>query len=94
MSAEIIEFLKNIIPTIVAILVAYFGLKGRIDTIEMRLDNKKILIEKQSIRIEKLEDHKENNTKNFQELIHSLDKLNTNIISLEKRLDKSENKLK
>ena len=87
MSIEIIEFLKSIIPTIVAVLVAYFGLKGRIDQLEFRLDNKKIRIDKLELRVDKLEDQRENNTKNFQELIHSIDTLNNNLVNLEKRLE-------
>lgn len=87
---DIIEILKNAIPATIMICGLYYTLQGRISVLELRLDNKKARIDKLEARIDKLEDQKENNTKNFQELIHSIDKLNNNFVNLEKRLDKSD----
>ena len=82
---DIVEALKNIVCTIILIVVAYFTQKGRIDKIELRLDNKKA-------RLDKLESQNEIDTKSFQDLTRSIDRLNFHFENLEKRLDKSETK--
>ena len=61
-----------------------------ITAIKLRLDAKKARLDKLELRIERLEVQRELNNKNLQDLIHTIDKLNINIVNLEKRLDFAE----
>ncbi len=80
-----IEMLKNIIPTVVLLCGLYYTIEGRLNVIELRLNAKKI-------RIEKLESQSEINIKTFQDLTRSIDKLNFHFENQEKRLVKAETK--
>lgn len=78
---DIIEIIKVIVPALIGVIGCYFALKGAIETNRKEIADLTTSAEK---RLDKLESQKEVDTKSFQDLIRSIDRLNFHFEKLEK----------